>query len=729
MRLRMARLMPRPTRIFVRLTVALPFLLSLCGGAANAQLIGDQGPPSAPQRDSSKSQPAIPVPAGKKRLSKDFTIKGDSYWTDTNIDLQPGERVLMATSGKLRYLDAKEENGPEGVPRGFKDLLRNLPFNGAGRGALIGRIGDADTAETFLIGAQRDLPAAVAGRLAIGLNQAKTDSADGSYSVHIEVYAPEAGAAGSARIVAQPVKLLPGIDNALFAKIPRRIGDKEGNPGDMVNFLILGSEAGMQRVFTTAGWVKVDADVKNTVLHGILGSLSKESYLTMPMSPLYLFGRQQDYGWAHAEPISVVASRNHLRIWKAPFTVNGGPVWVGAATHDIGFERDQRNNGITHKIDPDIDAERGYVEKTLSSTGLVGQLLHFLPDNPMKEAQTATGGSFHSNGEVLILKLSETGKDFSASFANTFCNVLQGENPDGGSWGACSSYLNIPPDATIGGCGNCLVIKQGAAVDLNKYRVLVIPGVLSSCQANTQAFQDGQKHLSEKHRMTVEFLQTANDTSKANGQRIAAYLRGKMATDSRKYIIVSYSKGSPDVQEALANDPQAVNAVAAHVTIAGAIGGSPIAETMPAIAERYAGLLKLGSCDGNVADAFKSLRQDVRKQFLQDHPDPLVPSFSLVAVSDETTTSKMLLEAWKLLTAYDSRTDSQLLQSDALVPGGNFLGTLHADHLAVALNYENVTEATIKSAADHNHYPRVALFEAAVRFAIENLISSGTTSH
>jgi hypothetical protein len=228
--------------------------------------------------------------------------------------------------------------------------------------------------------------------------------------------------------------------------------------------------------------------------------------------------------------------------------------------------------------------------------------------------------------------------------------------------------------------------------------------------------------------MTVEFLQTANDTSIANGQKIAAYLRGKISADSRKYIIVSYSKGSPDMQEALANDPRVRDAVAAHVTIAGAVGGSPIAETMPAIAERYAGLLKLGSCDGNVADAFNSLRQDVRKQFLQDHPDPLVPSFSLTAVSDETTTSKMLLEAWKLLTAYDPRTDSQLLQSDAVIPGGNFLGTLHADHLAVALNYENVTEATIKSAADHNHYPRVALFEAAVRFAIENLNSVATAS-
>jgi hypothetical protein len=55
------------------------------------------------------------------------------------------------------------------------------------------------------------------------------------------------------------------------------------------------------------------------------------------------------------------------------------------------------------------------VEKTLCATGLVTQVLHFLPQNPMKEARTATGGSFHSNGQVLILKLAERSKDLSAT--------------------------------------------------------------------------------------------------------------------------------------------------------------------------------------------------------------------------------------------------------------------------------------------------------------------------
>ena len=373
--------------------------------AAHAQLVRENTAPlpqQASANQDSQNSSAAQTPQGKKRLSQEVQLTGEVSWIDTGIDVQAGEHLLITSTGKLRYADAKDDNGPEGLPRSFKDLLRVLPFNEAGRGALIGRIGDKDTAQPFVIGARRDVVAPVSGRLAVGINQTSDDTGEGRYAARIEVYTPEGG---SARVVARQVSSLPGIDNHLFSKIPRRVGDKQGNSGDMVNFLILGSEAAMQRVFTTAGWVKVDADVKDTVLHGLIGSLSKEAYLTMPMSQLYLFGRAQDYGWARAEPLSVVRSRNHLRIWKAPFDVKGETLWVGAATHDIGFERDQRNNGVTHKIDPDIDLERDYVEKTLASTGLAAEISHFLPDNPMKEAKTATGGTFHSNGQVLILKL------------------------------------------------------------------------------------------------------------------------------------------------------------------------------------------------------------------------------------------------------------------------------------------------------------------------------------
>jgi len=382
-----------------------PYAQSQTDTLPNQQLAGPQT-----ARSNQPVTAAASAAGPEKRISKNFTLKGDSDWIDTGIDVASGEHVVATAKGTMRYANAKEDNGPDGLPRGFKDLLRILPFNAAGRGALIGRVGDAEVAQPFLLGAFHDVAIPVGGRLSITINQSKSDTGDGSYNVRIEIIATDKNSSATFT-VAKSVTALPGVDDSLFEKIPRRIADKAGNPGDMVNFLILGSETAMQNVFTAAGWVKVDSDVQNTILHGLVSSLAKESYLTMPMSQLYLFGRSQDYGWAHAEPIDVVRSRNHLRIWKAAFTVNSETLWVGAATHDIGFERDERNNGLTHKIDPDIDLERDYVEKTLCGTGLVTQVFHFLPRNPMQGANTATGGSFHSNGQVLILKLAETTKD------------------------------------------------------------------------------------------------------------------------------------------------------------------------------------------------------------------------------------------------------------------------------------------------------------------------------
>ena len=356
-------------------------------------------------RSSAQVPPASSAPSGKLRVSQEIQLTGDSSWFDTGIDVQAGEHLALTASGTMRYSGQLVDTSPAGLPRSFKDLLRDLPFNEAGRGAVLGRIGDQDTSQPFLIGFNRELVSPISGRLFLGINQLSNDTGEGTYLLEIKIYPADAN---SLLFTARRVASLPGVDDRLFSKIPRRISDPAGNPGDMVNFLIIGSQTAMEKVFNAAGWVHVDTDVKETILRGLLESISKESYLTMPMSPLYLFGRRQDYGWARAEPISVVASRNHLRIWKAPFELNGQMLWVGAATHDVGFERDQRNNGITHKIDPHVDLERDYLEKTLASTGLVAAVAHLLPKNPLHEARTATGGSFHSDGQVLVLKLGET---------------------------------------------------------------------------------------------------------------------------------------------------------------------------------------------------------------------------------------------------------------------------------------------------------------------------------
>src|SRR3981081_1986263 len=212
--------------------------IASCSPSLAAQLVRQDTPPAVPS-DSEEKKP----PAGKRRVSQEVQITGEQTWADTGIDVQPGEHIVVSATGSLRYADANEGNGPNGIARGFKDLLRILPFNGAGRGALIGRVGDAEITQAFLLGERRDVVAPVAGRLAVGINQTNDETGEGTYTVHIDIDAPDPG---SAYHPARLVKSISGVDANIFAKVPRRVADKDNKPGDMVNFLILGSEDATQ---------------------------------------------------------------------------------------------------------------------------------------------------------------------------------------------------------------------------------------------------------------------------------------------------------------------------------------------------------------------------------------------------------------------------------------------------------------------------------------------------
>jgi len=367
--------------------------------------------PTARAQSAQTSSPAATAVAAGKTYELD--VDGTKQWVDTNIDLRAGEKLHITGTGTITYPagdSAKSKArtfGPDGIARGFADLIHQYAVADGGHGALIGRLGAGDGGQPFLVGATSDYLAPVAGRLFLGINQSLKDAGGATGSFHVKIEVTDAGlSAADAALAGGPAETsIPTVTAALLEEIPRRVSDPQRNPGDMVNVLIIGTETQVVQAFTAAGWVHVDSSVKDTMLAGLVDSFEKKDYLTMPMSTLYLFGRAQDYGFAHAEPVKVAMSRNHLRVWKSPYTAGGQQVWCVAATHDIGFERDQRNNGITHKIDPAIDGEREYVNDTLSSTGLVAARGHVTPASPLTEAKTATGGSFHSDGRILVLVL------------------------------------------------------------------------------------------------------------------------------------------------------------------------------------------------------------------------------------------------------------------------------------------------------------------------------------
>ena len=678
-------------------------------GAPGQLVVPGAGPPPASQQ--SKSSPAQ---SGKSAFSAD--LPGSTTWKDTGVDLEPGDIVEITASGQLQYSDARQAAGPEGLPRGWKDLMRILPVNDAGRGALLARIGQTEASQAFVAGARHRFTAPVAGRLFLGINQMSNDQGDGSF--HVEVRILER-AAGGARKSLTIRAVVPGFTVSLLDKIPRRVADQQGDPGDMTNFILIGSEEQLRQAFQQAGWVLVDRTKKEAILHGILASINKESYVEMPMSELYLFGRPQDFGFAMATPYEVALQRHHNRVWRSPYTVNGQTVWVGAGTHDIGLERDERTGGVTHKIDPEVDKEREFIDESLTSTGLVAGKMYVTPSQPLSRARTATGGGFHSDGRVLVMELrtASAERGGGASFGALFCSVLENEHSAANEWGPCSAYLDSAPASRV---------ALGAIP--TAYRLAIVPGLLSSCMSMAPTFKDAREHLHSLHGLTVDTIPAPNRSSAENGREIAKFLRENYAKDGRKFIVLGYSKGAPDVLEGLAEDPQAASAVAAVITVAGAIGGSPIADLLSIQAERWMTSLSRVECTGNLSAAIGSLRQNVRREFLARHPDAGVPVYSLAAASDRRDTSKALLETWELLSVYGGREDGLLEARDEIYPGGKALGTARADHWAVALPFQGLGDATLEKLVDHNHYPRTALLEALVRFVVRDLETAGNVA-
>jgi hypothetical protein len=258
----------------------------------------------------------------------EIDVAGTKVWVDTNVDVRGGAKLRFTATGKVTYPPDTSykgksrtvgEFGPDGLPRGWADLIHQYAVKDAGHGALIGRIGSDAYAQPFLVGASKESEIPVAGRLFLGINQSMSDAsaADGSFHVTIEVLdegSAEATAAGG------PVETrVQGVTPDLLSQIPRRNSDPNGNPGDMVNALIVGTQDQVVQAFTAAGWVEVDKSVQGAMLSAVLGTIQKKDYLTMPMSTLFLFGRPQDYGFAHAEPVKVAMSRHHLRVWKSPY--------------------------------------------------------------------------------------------------------------------------------------------------------------------------------------------------------------------------------------------------------------------------------------------------------------------------------------------------------------------------------------------------------------------------
>ena len=172
---------------------------------------------------------------------------------------------------------------------------------------------------------------------------------------------------------------------------------------------------------------------------------------------------------------------------------------------------------------------------------------------------------------------------------------------------------------------------------------------------------------------------------------------------------------------ALEKYPGDLEKVKALITVAGAIGGSFLVDDFAALNEKVLRKLSLPCPAPRAADnGIHSMRRQNRQEYLA-RIEPMWRAYSISAVSEKANTSKVLMPLWKRLGPYAKEHDSHILEREAVVPGGKFLGRAKGDHWAVAMPfYGNVSEDALEI-INHNRFPRPALIEAALRVVAEDL--------
>ena len=151
-----------------------------------------------------------------------------------------------------------------------------------------------------------------------------------------------------------------------------RARTSDGLLGDPINLALVGTEAQLHEAMTRSGWIRADPVTLASSWRIITSTIFRRSYDEAPVSPLLLFGHQQDLAYQQ-EVAGNPAKRHHVRFWRCPdgWLLPGGhrADWLAAGTFDraVGFSLFTLQ--ITHKIDADTDTERDHIVETLQAGG------------------------------------------------------------------------------------------------------------------------------------------------------------------------------------------------------------------------------------------------------------------------------------------------------------------------------------------------------------------------
>jgi len=321
---------------------------------------------------------------------------------------------------------------------------------------------------------------------------------------------------------------------------------------------------------------------------------------------------------------------------------------------------------------------------------------------------------------LILLPAAQAGvQDKRGRFREIFCAVLEARRADLPDYRPCDEALTRV-GSEPGASGRPVPLAPSSRGLVAAF----VPGFGWDCiEPWLEAPGTAGRHLRAQG---YDFLQLQVDglsSSARNGRLIREAIMSRPAEPGPpRLVLIGYSKGAPDILEAIVAYPKLRSRVVAVVSAAGSVGGSPLANDAE---QSQADLLRHfpgATCTSGDGGAVASLRPEVRQAWLAAHPLPKeLRYYSLVTFPQPERMSSLLKGSYDKLARVDARNDSQVIFYNQIIPGSTLVGFVNADHWALAVPVARKQGTLATAFVDQNAYPREAMREAVLRLVEEDL--------